>query len=465
MALRLKKVDRDTPMLLPPDLRAWVPEGHIVHFILDAVSRLPEERFSFNWKGSGSEQYPPQMMLSLLIYSYCTGRFSSRVIEEASYSDVVIRYVCGGDHHPDHDTICAFRRQNRKVFESAFLEVLLLAGELKGLKKVGTVSVDGTKIKANASKHAAVSYKRAGEQIEMLQKEVEKLVAKAEERDKRPLDEGLSIPKEIQRREDRIARLEEARNVIEQRYKEELEEKQKTYEAKMSQRKQARESGKKPRGRAPGKPSKETPGNKQYNFTDPESRIMKSADGYVQAYNAQAVVDTESMLVVGQRVSDAPNDKRELDKDLASVPEVIENPDAVLTDSGFYSEEMVEKLEEDDGPIIYASVGKQHHHMSVEDLEKREDPPAPGRDEPMAEQMMHRLRTRRGRELYKLRKQTVEPVFGIIKEAMGFRRFSMRGRKKAEIEWCLVCLGYNIKRLFNLQGGSAQIWRPRAVAG
>ena len=163
MAARLKNLDRNTPMLLPPDLRDWIPENHIVHFLIDAVDRLPADYFSTNQHGTGDEQYPPRMMLVLLIFCYATGRFSSRVIENATREDIVVRYICGGDLHPDHDTICAFRRKNRELFEKAFVEVLLMAQETVGLKKVGTVSIDGTKIKANASKHAAVSYKRAGE--------------------------------------------------------------------------------------------------------------------------------------------------------------------------------------------------------------------------------------------------------------------------------------------------------------
>jgi len=227
MAMRLVNIDRDTPMFLPPDLREWVPTNHIVHFILDAVERLPFESFHVNWRGCGSAQYPPNMMLSLLIYCYVTGRFSSREIELASYCDVVVlvRYICGGQHHPDHDTICTFRKQNREVFEEAFVNVLVMASQMKKLKKVGAVSIDGSKIQANASKSKAVSYKRAGEQIEMLQKEVEKLMLKADEADRKPLDDGLSVPEEISRRESRIEKLQEARELIKARYEQQRQEK------------------------------------------------------------------------------------------------------------------------------------------------------------------------------------------------------------------------------------------------
>jgi transposase len=232
MAIRLKNLDRDTPMLLPPDLRDWIPDDHIVHFLIDAVDALPCEYFRFNTRGTGDEQYPLRMMLALLIYCYVTGRFSSRAIEEATWSDVIVRYICGGNLHPNHDTICTFRRKNRELFEKAFVEVLLMAKESCGLKKAGTVSIDGTKIKASASKHSAVSCKRAGEQIELLRREVEQLTAKAEGADKTPLDDGLSVPEEIERRKDRIKNLEKARKVIEARYEEERQQKQAEYEMK-----------------------------------------------------------------------------------------------------------------------------------------------------------------------------------------------------------------------------------------
>jgi len=454
MSLRLVNVDRDTPMLLPPDLRDWVPQRHVVHLILDAVHRLPQERFHFNWRGSGSEQYPPETMLALLIYCYCTGRFSSRQIEEATYSDVVVRYICGNTH-PDHDTVCAFRRQNKVLFEEAFVEVLLMAKETKCIKKVGTVSVDGTKIKANASKHSAVSYKRAGEQIEFLRAEVAKLVAKAEGEDRKPLEDGLSIPEEIERREDRIKRLEEARRIIAQRYESERTEKQAKYEALEAKREAQRKVGRNPRGRKPKPPSDEPPGNKQYNFTDPESHIMKEDGAFVQAFNAQAVVDTQSRFIIGERVTDEPNDKKELTADMKSIVPLCGQPEAVLADTGYYSEDEIEEVERDGGPTAYVAVEKSDHGYRVEDLEAKDDPPAVAANASGTDKMRQRLAAKAGKEFYKLRKQTVEPVFGIIKEVLGFRRFSMRGREKAETEWSMVCMAYNIRRLFVLQTNCA----------
>ena len=220
MAANFVNIDRNTPMLLPHDLKLWIPENHLVHFILDALETLDLTGFKVNKRGTGSKQYPPRMMLALMIYCYATGRFSSRKIEEATYSDIAVRYICGGDHHPDHDTICTFRRVNQTLFEECFVKVLALAQQLGKLKKIGTISVDGTKIKANASKHSAVSYKRAGEIIEALQKEVQALVAKAEKIDNTPLDDGLSIPDEITRREERIKALQNAREAIEKQFEE-----------------------------------------------------------------------------------------------------------------------------------------------------------------------------------------------------------------------------------------------------
>lgn len=464
MAARLKNLDRDTPMLLPPDLRDWIPQKHIVHFLIDAVDRLPADDFRLNHRGTGDEQYPPRMMLTLLIYCYATGRFSSRVIEEATWSDIIVRYICGGDLHPDHDTICTFRRTNRELFEKAFVKVLLMAQETAGLNKVGTVSVDGTKIKANASKHSAVSYKHAGEQIELLRKEVEQLTAKAEKIDTVPLDDGLSIPDEIVRREDRIKSLEQARKVIETRYEDERQQKQAEYEEKTAAYENKRKN-KKPRGKEPKPPSDTPPDNQQYNFTDPESRIMKAGNGnhFEQAYNAQAAVDTETYLIVGQLVTDAPNDKQQLNPVLERIPAEAADPENILADTGYYSEDAVKNAEANDGPTVYCAMAKSTHHVSVADLEKQPIAFPPPHSAPIKEQMAHRLKTPEGKALYKQRKQTVEPVFGIIKEVLGFRRFSMRGKENAETEWGLVCLSYNLKKIFTLSQGCAPK-SPAAVA-
>lgn len=260
MPARFVNIDRQTPMFLPCDLREWVPEGHIVQFILDAVEQIPTAHFHVNHRGTGSEQYPPAMMLALLIYCYATGRFGSRTIEAATHSDVAVRYLCANTH-PDHDSICAFRTANGSAFQAAFVGVLQLAHELR-LTKVGTVSVDGTKIQANASKHAAVSYARAGEMIEQLELEVKELMERATAAEAQENQEPLDIPGELRRREKRKTALQQARQVIEERAKEMAAAQQEEYKAKVAARQEKREAGEKPRGKEPAPPSDKDKGVK-----------------------------------------------------------------------------------------------------------------------------------------------------------------------------------------------------------
>lgn len=460
MAARFINLDRQTPMLLPCDLRDWVQPGHLVHFILEAAEQIPIAQFQVNHRGSGSAQYPPTMMLALLIYCYATGRFGSRTIEAATHSDVAVRYLCA-NNHPDHASICAFRTANNKAFKAAFVTVLQLAQHLC-LTKVGTISIDGTKIQANASKHAAVSYARAGEMIAQLELEVQELTDRAQQAEAQEAKEVLDIPAELTRRNDRKAALQQAMQVIEARAKELAVAKQADYAAKLAQRQAQRQAGQKPRGPEPTAPSDTPEPKAQYNFTDPESSIMKAGSGqhFEQAYNAQAAVD-ESMLIVGERVSVAANDKRELVPTVASIsPVVSDEIKAVLVDSGFYSEAAVNTVQQQEdgtatGLTVYAAVGKSSHHKTVADLLPQPEPPPPGPQASAMEKMIYLLKTTLGRQLYKLRKQTVEPVFGIIKEAMGFRRFSLRGHAKVSLEWTLVCVSYNLKRLFTLKNRPA----------
>ncbi len=457
MSAKFVSLDRDTPMMFPPDLREWLPDDSMAHFIIDAVDMLDLQNFTINNRGSGSAQYPPSMMLSLLIYCYATGRFSSREIELATYHDVAVRYICGGSLHPDHDTICSFRLKNQAAFKEAFTKVLLLARELGHLKKIGGISVDGTKVKANASKHSAVSYKRAGEMIEQLELEVDELIRKAEDADSSPLEDGLTLPDEIKRRGDRKKALEHARRIIEERYEEAKKEKLAEYEAKKAARDEARRNGKKPRGKDPQPPSATPPDDQQYNFTDEESRIMKAGSGehFEQSYNAQASVDTEgSMLIVGRYVTNRVNDKLELDHCVESVDFSVREISTVCADTGYFSEKAVLKVEnENSGPKVYCAVEKQSHHRTVNDLLKKTEPVEPEDDVTIKEKMRYRLKTEVGRAIYKKRKETVEPVFGIIKSVMGFRSFLLRGLEKVAIEWALATLAYNLKRLYKLCNG------------
>lgn len=461
MATRFVNIDRDTPLLLPPDLRDWVPASHLAHFVVDAVEELDLRQVKVNERGTGDAQYPPSLLLGLLIYSYATGTFGSRRIEQSTHDNVAVRLLTA-DTHPDHDTICTFRRENKALLSECFVRVLQLAHELK-LAQFGqlTVSADGTKVQANASKHAAVSYERAGQNIAQLELEVQQLIAKAEQADATPLQDGLRIPEEIVRRQERKAALEKARAEIEARahgrYAAELAE----HEKKMAVRQARKERGEKVRGKVPTPPSPEPNPSEQYNFTDPESRIMKAGSGqhFEQSYNAQAAVDVASRLIVGERVSQAPNDKQELGPTLAAIPTEAGSVAAVLTDSGFFSEQAVKQIEQTPagtptGTTVYAPLDKTSHHRSVADLEQKPEPEPPTAGASVSEVMRHRLKTVSGKALYKLRQQTVEPVFGIIKSALGFRQFLLRGASKVSLEWTLVCLAYNFRRLHTLGAGA-----------
>ena len=428
-------IDRETPMLIPVDMRDWLPENHLVHFVIDAIKQLELSGFKVNTRGSGDEQYPPEMMLALLVYSYVTGRFGSRTIEAETHTDVALRYICGDKAHPDHSAICRFRKENKEVFEEAFTKILLLAHQLKKLTKVGGISVDGSKMKANASKHKAVSYKRAGEIIEELRLEVAELVKLAEETDGQGLEEGLTIPDEIKRREDRQAALHVARTAMEEMYK----------EAEAEGTKKGKELEK-----------------YQHNFTDSDSRIMKAGNGkhFEQSYNAQAAVDTEgSMLLLGGYVTQHTNDKQELKEIVDSVAEEVRKVNSVSADNGFYSEEAVAAVEQvnaegkKEGPEVYCAVEKIKHGRTVEDLKKKLSLDNPPENMSAKETMARKLKTDEGKAIYKKRKETVEPVFGIIKSVMGFRQFMLRGIDNVNTEWALVRVAYNFKRLHKLLEG------------
>ncbi len=444
-------IDRNTPMLLPLDMRDWLPDDHMVHFILEVVEAADTSGFSINQRGTGSKQYPPSMLLALLVYCYSTGRFSSRVIEEASYYDVAVRYLCA-DTHPDHDTICTFRRVNRKAFEQFFVHVLEVAAQSGVLKKVGTVSVDGTKIRANASKHSAVSYSHAQEMLKQLESEVLALTKKAEQcDDSQQQDCAFSLPEEIARRKDRKAHIQEAMNVIESRHAEKLEEQKQEYQRKLAAREAKRAAGKKPRGPEPKPPSEEVPPKDQYNFTDAESRIMKAGTGkhFEQSYNAQAAVEVESMLIVSNHLSTCPNDKLEL---LPSLDAALANAfivTGVLADTGYYSENNTNGCEARQIEP-YIAVGKQSHGIPIETILGSAPVPSLPEKATPKERMAHKLKSPEAAALYALRKQTVEPVFGIIKHCMRFRQFLMRGKENVTGEWNLVCTAYNLKRTFNL---------------
>jgi transposase len=403
------------------------------------VDALDLRQVKVNIRGTGSEQYPPPMLLALLIYSYATGTFGSRRIEQSTYDSVPVRLLTA-DTHPDHDTLCTFRRENQALLTESFVKVLQLAQQLKVLKFGQlTVAADGTKVLASASKHSAVSYARAGEMIAQLELEVQQLLAKAEQADATPLQDGLTIPGEITRRQERKAALAQARAEIEGRAQARYAIQLVEHEMKLAERAAKKERGGKVGGKPPEAPTPTPDPGDQYNFTDPESRIMKAGNGnhFEQSYNAQAAVEVESRLIVGERVSQSPNDKQELVPTLVAIPPEAGPVTAALVDS----------------TVVYAAVEKTGHHRSVADLEKQPEPELPAANASVQEVMRHRLKTSAGKTLYKLRQQTVEPVFGIIKSVLGFRQFRLRGREQVSLEWTLVCLAYNLKRLHRLGAG------------
>ncbi len=438
-------------MLLPPDLREWVPADDMVHFVIEAVEGLRLSRLKVNRRGSGSEQYPPKMMLALLVYCYANGIFSSRRIERATYRDVAVRYL-SGDTHPDHDTICTFRRENFEAVGEAFLQVLQLAREL-GVLKLGTVSVDGTHIAANASKDRNVRYDQAAELERRLRQDVQQLLEQAERTDRREDDDGQSLPKEIARREKLREKLQQAHRQLEQRAKQQAQSERADYEQKLVEREKraGKSKGKKP------KPPQETPDDhEQINLTDPDSRLMRKSkrEAYTQSYNAQAVVDAEgSQLVLGGHVSTCASDANELEPALESMPEEVGRPTTVLADSGYVNTEAFENLEED-GLELYVAVSRDQNHSQrrydYRPTSVTNKPPKVVKD-PRLLVMQEKLRTEAGRRIYAKRKQTVEPVFGIIKSVLGFRQFLLRGLEKVSGEWGLVRLAYNLKRLWVLK--------------
>jgi transposase len=451
MAQRLVNVDRDTPLLLPPDLRDWVAADDMVHFVLEAVEGMKLSALKVNHRGSGSAQYPPKMMLALLIYCYANGVFSSRRIEKATYQHVAVRYLTG-DTHPDHDTICTFRRENFDAVSEAFLQVLQLARAM-GVLKVGTVSVDGTHLKANASKNKNVRYDRAGELEEQLKLDIAALMKQAEQMDWQAEDQGQSLPDEIARREKLLTKMQQAREHLEKQAKQRARAEQAQYERKLAERekREGKHKGKEP------KPPTDTPEDKaQVNLTDADSRLMRKnkREGYTQSYNCQAAVDADgSQLILSGHVTQCASDANELKPALEGVDESIGQVETALADSGYVNADEIERLEED-GVKLYVAVSRRENHderrYDYRPKSATDKPPKQVKD-PRLVAMREKLDTPEGKKTYGKRKQTVEPVFGIIKQAMGYRQFLLRGLKKVSGEWSLVRLAYNMKRLWMLR--------------
>ena len=443
-------VDRDTSYLLPPSVDEWLPEDHLARFVVEIVDELDISALEASYTGSGSDAYHPRMMTALLFYSYGSGTFSSRGIEQATYESLAFRYVAA-NQHPDHDTICTFRKRFMGELEQLFTQILLLAAEM-GLTELGDISIDGSKFKANASKHKAMSWERACGLEDQLSREVAELLEKAEAAD-RGDDPDDSLPEELERRQDRLAQIRQAKAMIEERAAQRYDQEKTNYEARMAERRQKeKRTGKKTPGPKPKPPEPGPQDKDQVNFTDPASRIMlTSSNGWQQAWNAQAAVDMDTHLIVAGHISQAPNDKKELEPmldQLEAVPEQIGDPKRIAADNGYYSEDNIAEAA-DRNLTPYLATGRQSHNQRWDQrLADPPDPPPEGATP--AEQMSWRLQTQQGKAFYGRRKATVETVFGIIKQVMGFRQFSLRGLRKVTGEWNLVKCAYNLKRMHAL---------------
>ena len=420
MSKSYKAYDLDQTFLLPPSLREWLPGNHLAYFVADVVSALDlakiEDRYGRDERGQ--PPYHPAMMVALLFYAYCTGIPSSRKIERKTYEDIAFRVLAAG-HHPDHDTISSFRHTHLAALKDLFLQILLLCREA-GLVKAGHVSLDGTKVKANASKHKAMSYSRMMQREKELEQEIEKLLAKANETDAfedRVYGKGRKgdeLPEELAFREKRLKKIKEAMAALEQRIKEEK--------------------------------GKDAPSSKdQINFTDSESRIMKDSATreFIQGYNAQCAVDTQSQIIIAADVTVEANDKKQIEPMVAQITKNTGLPPRELSaDAGYFSEDNIAFLT-GNGIEPFIPPDRMRHAT-------RSSSPA-GRipkNISTADRMRRLLRTVRGKNLYGKRKETVEPVFGQIKEERGFRRFLLRGLTKVKAEWQLICLTHNLLKLY-----------------
>jgi transposase len=431
MAKTYRSYCPDQLLLLPPSLQDWLPENHLVYFVSDVVDQLdltPIESY-YEKDDRGQPPYHPRMMTKILVYAYCVGVFSSRKIEKRLVEDVAFRVLAAGNQ-PDFRTISDFRKIHLEALQGFFEQVLKLA-LAAGAIKLGRVALDGSKVKANASKHKAMSYKRMKEEERDLKAEVRQLLQQAKDADEEEdarygkNKSGDELPEELSRRETRLKRIREAKRALEQRAREEAEQANKSKEPEQ----------------------KATPEDKaQYNFTDPESRIMKGADGFVQAYNAQVVVEEGSQLIVAQAVTQEANDKKQVIPMVAAIEtQAGQTPTQLLADSGYCSDKNLKALE--NKPVeVYIATGRQEHGKADSPAKRGPLPQGATR----VDKMRRKLQTKAGAAVYASRKCIVEPVFGQIKQARGFRQFLLRGIKKVRGEWALVCTTHNILKMYSL---------------
>jgi transposase len=415
-------------LLLPPSLREWLPDNHLAYFVSDVVDQLDLSAIEcvYEEEDRGQPPYHPRMMTKILLYGYCVGVFSSRKIQKRLVEDVAFRVLAAGNQ-PDFRTIADFRKLHLKALEGLFQQMLRLTLEA-GTMKLGQVALDGSKVKANASKHKAMSYGRMKETEKRLREEVRRLLNQAEAADKEEDSRygrdrrGDELPEELQRRETRIARIREAQRALEERARE-----------------QAKSEGKEPQEAKPAAKA-------QYNFTDPQSRMLKGPDGFVQAYNTQIAVEPVFQLIVGQTVTQAANDKQQMVPLVEAIQEQSgQKPEGVLADSGYCSDENLKYLARKklEG---FVATEKQKHGQRNQPCKRGPVPRKASR----VERMERKLETKVGAAVYATRKFIVEPVFGQIKHARGFRQFLLRGIEKVRGEWALICMTHNILKFHKI---------------
>ena len=455
--MRFRPYDPDQLFLLPPDLKQWLPEDDLVYFIIDVVNELNLDAIYAVYDSSkgGQPAYNPRMMVGLLLYAYCVGMPSSRKIEQATHHSIPFR-VLSANQHPDHDTIAQFRRRHLKALSALFVEVLLLCRQA-GLVKLGHVALDGTKVRANASKHKAMSYRRMQQKAAELQEQINVLLLEAEACDQKEDalhgkgKRGDQLPEELRFAKTRLAKIREAKQALEQQAVARAKEQQPAYQAK----KKAWDNRSERRGgRPPKAPSDKPKDTEQRNFTDPDSRVMVdgSSKSFEQCYNCQAAVDDNAQVIVAAAVTQQPVDRQQMAPMIQSLSKNTNGqmPAKLSADNGYYSEANCQRLQTA-GIDPYIATGRVSHNQ----------PPAPvprGRIRKSAsitERMARKLKTIKGRRIYSQRKHIVEPVFGQIKEIRGFRRFSFRGLEKFQTEWNLICLTHNLLKLFRARGLTA----------
>lgn len=436
--------------LLPLDMKDWLPPDDLVYFLMDVVAQLDLSPIYCRYNGArgGQPPYDPRMMTSLLLYAYCKGITSSRKIEAATYERIAFR-VLTADQQPDHDTIAEFRKLHLDALAGLFVQVLQLC-QKAGLVKFGHVSLDGTKVKANASKHKAMSYDRMEKKAAELREEVERLLAEAERVDAEEDAQygkgkrGDELPEDLRHKQTRLAKIERAMAELEAEAQARAEAQR---QAQREQEEALEQEGKKRRGPKPKQPDDKPDPKAQRNFTDPESRIMKdgASKSFEQAYNCQAAVDETSQVIVATNVTQETNDKKQVKPVVETLKQNTgdQKPEKISADSGYFSESNIEYLQ-NEGIDEYIATGRLKHG--------EEPPPSPRgpipKDATVKERMARKLRTVKGRNTYKKRKQIVEPVFGQIKEGRGIRRFLLRGLDNVSAEWDLICLTHNLLKLF-----------------